>query len=243
MKKIIIFLAVVLVVCFLLPQVALASWWNPFTWHWNIFSIFFQPRNNTAQISGPVAMQVVPDVNKEITNNQQAIYKTNEAESVNAANNNRQEDSVAPSSIPVEQVKPEPAMSVEQRKATKIVSISDNLGNVFQMNCDWSETHYECYPKKDKEVSVSVKSNPQITFIVNAQDPNNRPLTYKICSNIGCCETPSGDSNWTNNSVCTIDLTKMLFGQNVFTFDVKNDDNYGSVGLDADSALYYKISE
>lgn len=40
MQKYIKYLSLALVVCFLVPQIALASWYNPFSWNWNIFSGF-----------------------------------------------------------------------------------------------------------------------------------------------------------------------------------------------------------
>jgi hypothetical protein len=41
MKKIFKILIVILAVCFIMPQIALASWWNPFTW--NIWGKFVKP--------------------------------------------------------------------------------------------------------------------------------------------------------------------------------------------------------
>lgn len=133
-------------------------------------------------------------------------------------------------------------ISIEQQKAAQIISVSDNLGNTHQMNCEWSQTHYECSPEDNKVITVSVASTPQITFTVNAQDPNNRPLKYNYYYE-GGCETPDGRSNWVTTNSCTTDLTKYKFGQQVFGFYVDNDDNYGSIGLDADAALHYDIEQ
>lgn len=142
---------------------------------------------------------------------------------------------------PVPTVKPtDMTVSIEQQKATKIISISDNLGNTHETNCRWSDTHYECSPKEQREITVSIKTTPQLTFTINAQDPNNRPLTYHYYYEEGC----RGDStNWITSNSCTSTLKTNELGLRTFSFYVKNDDNYGSVGLDANTSLYYRITE
>ena len=135
---------------------------------------------------------------------------------------------------------PTPTISIEQQKATKIVSISDSLGNTFETNCHWSSTHYECPPKDQSETVVSIKSTPQLTFTINAQDPNNRPLTYHYYYAEGC---RGEGTNWISSNSCTSILKTNELGLRTFSFYVKNDDNYGSVGLDANTSLYYRIVE
>lgn len=134
----------------------------------------------------------------------------------------------------------EPAISIEQQKATKVISISDSIGNTFETNCQWSTTHYECPPKEQKEPTVSIKTTPQLTFTINAQDPDNRPLTYHYYYAEGC---RGEGTNWIANNSCTFTLKTNELGLRTFSFYVKNDDNYGSVGLDADTSLYYRVTE
>jgi len=43
------FLIIVLLSIFIIPQVAMASWWNPFSWNWNIFDWFSRPQAQTQQ--------------------------------------------------------------------------------------------------------------------------------------------------------------------------------------------------
>lgn len=135
---------------------------------------------------------------------------------------------------------PEPTMSIEQQKAAKIVSISDSLGNIHETNCWWSTTHYECPPKEQKEPTVSIRTTPQLTFTINAQDSNNRPLTYHYYYAEGC---RIDGSNWITSNTCTSTLRTNQLGLRTFIFYVKNDDNYGSVGLDANTTLRYRIIE
>jgi hypothetical protein len=46
MKRHFNYVFVILFICFIVPQIAFASWWIPFSWHWNIFDIF-KPRITT----------------------------------------------------------------------------------------------------------------------------------------------------------------------------------------------------
>lgn len=135
---------------------------------------------------------------------------------------------------------PVPTMSIEQQKATKIISISDSLGNTYETNCQWSDTHYECPPKDRRETVISIKATPQLTFTINAQDPNNRPLTYHYYYAEGC---RGEGTNWITNNSCTSILKTNELGLRTFSFYVKNDDSYGSVGLDANTSLYYRMME
>ncbi len=134
----------------------------------------------------------------------------------------------------------ESTISIEQQKAAKIISISDNFGNTHETNCWWSTTHYECPPKEQKEVMVSIGTTPELTFTINAQDPNNRRLTYHYYYAEGC---RADGSNWITSNTCTSTLKTNQLGLRTFTFYVKNDDNYGSVGLDANTQLNYRILE
>ncbi len=43
------YLLIVLLIIFVVPQIALAAWWNPFTWNWNIFDWFSKPQNSYVQ--------------------------------------------------------------------------------------------------------------------------------------------------------------------------------------------------
>jgi hypothetical protein len=49
MKKIISFILFLTIVAVIVPSVALAAWWNPFTWNWNIFDWFSKPQTATVQ--------------------------------------------------------------------------------------------------------------------------------------------------------------------------------------------------
>jgi hypothetical protein len=134
----------------------------------------------------------------------------------------------------------EPTISIGQQKATKIISISDSLGNSHETDCRWSNTHYECPPKEQKEIVVSINTTPHLTFTINARDPNNRPLTYHYYYAEGC---RTEGSNWITSNTCTSTLKNNQLGLRTFIFYVKNDDNYNSVGLDANTTLLYRITE
>ena len=51
---------ILLLVSFIVPQIVLAAWWNPFSWNiWNnIFSVFYKPQTTqTAPLSNPVVSE------------------------------------------------------------------------------------------------------------------------------------------------------------------------------------------
>jgi hypothetical protein len=175
---------------------------------------------------------------------QQVEKQNNENKPTQAvfSNNPAVENPVVPNPVPVpvQPSQPVPVISIEQQKAPKIISVSDNLGNVHMMDCNWSETHYECSPKDGKQITVSVASTPEITFTINASDPNGKPLTYDYYYE-GGCQLP--DTNWITGNSCTTNLRKLSFGVHNFIFDINNNDNYGSVGLDATTVLYYDLEE
>ena len=49
MKKTNVLLVVILLTVLIVPSIALATWWNPFTWNWNIFSWFSKPQTSITQ--------------------------------------------------------------------------------------------------------------------------------------------------------------------------------------------------
>jgi len=82
-KSVVTFLLLVAFVCFIVPSVALAAWWNPFTWNWgNIWNSIFsqqtsqvqqqpaqnQPQNNQNANSGPEQQQNQNNQNSVTTN-------------------------------------------------------------------------------------------------------------------------------------------------------------------------------
>ncbi len=58
------YIFLLIVIAFIIPQITLASWWNPFTWNWNIFSWFTKPQ------------VVVPVIPVSTLKNQTASWKT-----------------------------------------------------------------------------------------------------------------------------------------------------------------------
>ena len=44
MKQIKLYVIILLLIVLVVPSVALAAWWNPFAWNWNIFSWFSRPQ-------------------------------------------------------------------------------------------------------------------------------------------------------------------------------------------------------
>jgi hypothetical protein len=46
------FLLIALIVAFIVPQITLASWYNPFSWNWNIWSWFKSPTTQNSPIVG-----------------------------------------------------------------------------------------------------------------------------------------------------------------------------------------------
>lgn len=139
----------------------------------------------------------------------------------------------SPNSQPVPA--PQEAKSMEERLAPQIISVSDNMGNNFSMNCTWYLTHYECYPMGNPEPTISIQKNPQLTLTVRAQDPNNRHISYRFSYSGGC--------GWIDSNTCTSALDPKALGYQTFVIDIKNDDNYQSVGLDADTAIHYHVTD
>ena len=48
-NKLLNFVLVLTVVAVIIPSVALAAWWNPFTWNWNFFTWFLNPQTSVVQ--------------------------------------------------------------------------------------------------------------------------------------------------------------------------------------------------
>jgi len=49
MKQFNLYLVAILLFVLIIPSVALAAWWNPFTWNWNIFDWFSKPQTSIVQ--------------------------------------------------------------------------------------------------------------------------------------------------------------------------------------------------
>ena len=50
MKQFKTYAVIILLAVLIVPSVAFASWWNPFSWHWfNIFNMFFKPQTTIVQ--------------------------------------------------------------------------------------------------------------------------------------------------------------------------------------------------
>ncbi len=62
------FLLFVAIVAFIVPQITLASWYNPFSWNWNVFSWFSRPQVVTPFVPTPTS--------KNQNNNQQQDTQT-----------------------------------------------------------------------------------------------------------------------------------------------------------------------
>jgi hypothetical protein len=68
-KKIITPILLMVLASFLLaPTVALASWWNPFSWNWNIFKIF---KTQTVAVSTPTTTSFLTQKNTNLQQNSQ----------------------------------------------------------------------------------------------------------------------------------------------------------------------------
>lgn len=128
-----------------------------------------------------------------------------------------------------------PTATLEQQKAPKLISVIDSLGNTHEIGCSWYATHFECLSLNHKEVTLSITKNPEITFTVKAEDPGNRPVKYGFNYTGGC--------DWSDKNTCTTSLKDSPLGLRGFNIYIKNDDNYGTIGLDANALLYYRIME
>ncbi len=82
MKKYFKYLFVILFVCFIVPQIAFASWWNPFSWNiWsNVFSVFNKPKDTS------VVSQVVSKTDPTIT---EVVFKKTETEQKKTEDNTK----------------------------------------------------------------------------------------------------------------------------------------------------------
>jgi S1-C subfamily serine protease len=79
MKKYFKYLLIILFVCFIVPQMALAAWWNPLSWSvWNIFKL------QTTTVVAP-AVQSTPETNTSVKTN---IYNSQQNSQSNPASVN-----------------------------------------------------------------------------------------------------------------------------------------------------------
>jgi len=133
---------------------------------------------------------------------------------------------------------PEDAINETWKKSPKIVSISDNLGNIFEMVCDRITGCLNCYPINKGSFVVSAKSISEIKITVNAQDPNNRPVSFRFYSD-DC------NKNWTSDNFCSYFTKTNDLGEVSFSVMIKNDDDYnnGPDDCDAYSMLNYEVVE
>jgi hypothetical protein len=70
------YLLIILVVVFIIPQIALAAWWNPTTWNWNIFDWFSKPQTATVQPKQSINRNQVQNVTTQTSTDQTAGWKT-----------------------------------------------------------------------------------------------------------------------------------------------------------------------
>ncbi len=59
---------ILIIVAFIIPQIAFAAWWNPFTWNWNIFDWFSKPQTSIVQPIQHTATPTQPSIT--------SLYKT-----------------------------------------------------------------------------------------------------------------------------------------------------------------------
>lgn len=64
MKKISTLILSILVISFIIPSIALAAWWNPFTWNWNSFLNIFSSFNKPVKTE---VVQVVTTTNNQVS--------------------------------------------------------------------------------------------------------------------------------------------------------------------------------
>jgi hypothetical protein len=74
MKNFKAFLIILLLIVLIVPSVALAAWWNPFTWNWNIFDWFSKPQSSIVQPNQNTSQNQNPPQN---TNTQSPMQNIN----------------------------------------------------------------------------------------------------------------------------------------------------------------------
>ena len=72
MKQFKLYLVAILLFVLIVPSIALATWWNPFTWNWNIFDWFSKPQISVVQPNQNITQNQVQNT----TANQTAGWKT-----------------------------------------------------------------------------------------------------------------------------------------------------------------------
>ena len=67
MKKYFKYLFIILLTCLIVPQIALAAWWNPLSWNWGVLSTFFNPpKTHNEKITTPTSTPTTQPI--EISN-------------------------------------------------------------------------------------------------------------------------------------------------------------------------------
>jgi hypothetical protein len=107
MKKLFKYLFIALLVCFVVPQIALASWWNPLSWGiWNIFSIS-KTQNTASAPTAKIAPTTATENNGTSNSNSQTINTTETSvpNPPTTAKNNQSNQQQSQNNIPSKVVK------------------------------------------------------------------------------------------------------------------------------------------
>jgi len=143
MKKYFNYLFIILFICFIVPQIAFASWWNPFSWHWNIFNIFSKPQ--TTIIATPTKtsglQQNSPITGSSNFGNNQAIGENNFQTDNKKIGTTPTSKPIltpipvpAPIQTPVLTPKPAPTADIEANGSVSLITIPYNTATTISWN-------------------------------------------------------------------------------------------------------------
>ncbi len=171
MKKIVKVLIVILVVCFIMPQIALASWWNPFSWGiWGKISQVFHRTDNQTQ--------VLENRVKELENKlDERSTLTPDATETNKPTNTGVNQPVTPPVVVQQPAVPDPQIKIEgckseynANKSAKFVELEKQLNSFKSLMDDIAVKAYQdCISNGARQSPVGIGPSAYTAYITTVK--------------------------------------------------------------------------
>lgn len=193
MKKYYKFFIILLVIPFIVPQIAFASWWNPFSWKlWdsfpNIFSVFNRP-----QIAS-----IIPNPVISITN---TTIKDENSEENKIENETKEEEQEPQSSIPprqIEQKQAAPETKIETTIQKDQLIVQETIEDISKNGWyDVGEAYSCCDSERICSCQLKEYKNYEGAFSITERKINQYACSacpeYDVCKKINPASIPPFD--------------------------------------------------
>jgi len=158
MKKIFKALLVLIVVSFIVPQIALASWWNPFSW--KIFNVFKKPQTTTINTNQSVQKNDDPIIEQDISNEEIKIQEESRIKQEKELSDTKKE--LQKASIELQKLKEKDVVSPNITPASVVQNTieppKDSLLKIAQCQAKRDADYSDFVSKVDKQIESGVQS-------------------------------------------------------------------------------------